>query len=210
MVTWEFKHGHRAPKGYEIKVYEWEPEHMKFALRAKMMAKKSFKNACAALKHYGLPCRDFRREVITDDDESTMAMEEFLARSGYEGGVSNALSLDHGIYIPSEWSHTITPELGNPGEPGADPPAYRYLEAYGRGWWACIGDRKNGGRCNNLGGMGWPSEADGYSAGYTAADNKVNQIIDEWGKEKTLKFLKSQYSLHTAIVNEIEKNQESQ
>jgi hypothetical protein len=103
-----------------------------------------------------------------------------------------ALSLEHKIEIPPAYS---SPE---PTEAGVSP-VQRYRAAYERGWWNCIAERIRVVEepCRNIA-SGWPSEVFGYVDGSTAADERVKQLLDSYGKDRTLSCLISEHNRRAA------------
>jgi hypothetical protein len=79
MITWEFQWEddiHYAHHRYKMRIYEWEPKSLVFALKKTFTTKTKFKNGCAALRYYGLPCKNFRDKVVRpDEDIGTLGIE---------------------------------------------------------------------------------------------------------------------------------------
>lgn len=101
-----------------------------------------------------------------------------------EGCSHIALTLEHTVLIPSAYSSADRTEAG-------ESPAQRYRDAYERGWRNCIAERKKtlDEPCRNIAASGWSSEVFGYADGSIAADERVNQLIKSYGKDKTHSYL---------------------
>lgn len=85
MVTWNFQWdaAHYAPHKYEIHIYNFDQNREAFISKTKIMTKKKFKDGCSALKYYGLPCKNFRDDVIkVGEDIGTLGAEGLLVQSG--------------------------------------------------------------------------------------------------------------------------------
>lgn len=81
MITWDFQWdaAHYDPHKYKIKIYSWNNKNLEFKLQKEFITKRKFNNGSSALKHYGLPYRNVRDEIITiDEDISTLGIEDAL------------------------------------------------------------------------------------------------------------------------------------
>jgi hypothetical protein len=81
MVKWNFQWdaAHYEPHKYEISISIWDRKNMSFVPKKTFITKKKFKNGCAALKHYGLPCNNIRDQIIkVEEDISTLGIEDEL------------------------------------------------------------------------------------------------------------------------------------
>lgn len=84
MVKWNFQWdaAHYEPHKYEISIYQWDRKNMSFVPKTNFITKRKFKTGCDALKHYGLPCKNIRDEVIkVEEDISTLGIESVLQES---------------------------------------------------------------------------------------------------------------------------------
>lgn len=85
MVTWNFQWdaAHYQPHKYEITIYNWGTQNSRFNLKSKFVTKRKFKDGCSALKYYGLPCKNFRDEVIrVEEDIGTLGIESEMLQTG--------------------------------------------------------------------------------------------------------------------------------
>jgi hypothetical protein len=81
MVKWNFQWdaAHYEPHKYEISIYKWDSKNISFIPKNTFITEKKYKTGCAALNHYGLPCKNIRNEVINvEEDISTLGIEDEL------------------------------------------------------------------------------------------------------------------------------------
>lgn len=82
MIIWRFEwdDAHYSPHRYSISIYSWDDKIKSFLLNKRFITHKKFKDGGSALKYYGLPFRNMRKEVSDGKDNiSTLGMEnEFL------------------------------------------------------------------------------------------------------------------------------------
>ena len=100
-----------------------------------------------------------------------------------------------GITVPPDHNNETVLEAGLP------QPA-RYRDAYRRGWWSCIETRARQEGCRNLAGSGWPSEAQGYTDGYLAADGRVEELLRQYDAYSVYRRLKEVLEQHRAGASE--------
>jgi hypothetical protein len=84
MIVWNFQFdaAHYSSHKYDIRIYKWDSKEMQFTLNKKMTTKKKFSNGCSALKHHGLPCKNYRNEVIrVEEDMCTLGIESELLQA---------------------------------------------------------------------------------------------------------------------------------
>ena len=110
-----------------------------------------------------------------------------------EGCSPIALSVEHNIDIPLAYSSAEPTEAGVA-------PLERYRDAYERGWWSCIAEkiRVLDEPCRNISASRWHSEVFGYADGSTAADGRVKQLVESYGKDRTLSYLRDEYNRRAA------------
>jgi len=102
------------------------------------------------------------------------------------------LSLAHDVGVPQAHRRgNFSPE--HPGYMAGNSAIERYVNAYERGWWACV--RKYGHDIRyqlqpaDAAGLGWPEEADGWSDGFTAASNRIQNLIANFGEQRVTTYL---------------------
>lgn len=84
LVTWNFQWdaAHYEPHKYEIKIYQWDSKKTSFVFNKKFITKRKHETGCDALKHYDLPCKNFRDEIIKIEvDYSILGAESLLPES---------------------------------------------------------------------------------------------------------------------------------
>ena len=85
MITWKYQDdaAHYDPHRYEIIIYKWNPKGMKFISATELMTKMKFKDGPSALKHYGLPLKNLRDDIIkVEEDIGTLGAEDLRLQSG--------------------------------------------------------------------------------------------------------------------------------
>ena len=83
MVIWEFQwseEAHYEPHAYKIKMYDWDANGKNFVFKREFLTGQKFVDGCEALKHYEIPCRDIRDEIIPLEKEeiTTLGLENLL------------------------------------------------------------------------------------------------------------------------------------
>ncbi len=97
------------------------------------------------------------------------------------------LSLAHHISVPAQWNSgkaTPGPPLSSDSE--------RYVDAYERGWWACVHEYAKDMDWQIDGfwaSSGWPAATFGWSQGTGDAALHIQKLIDTFGKEKVAAYL---------------------
>ncbi|HEY3346484.1 MAG TPA: hypothetical protein VGK71_02565 [Nitrospirota bacterium] len=86
MVVWNFifDAAHYEPHKYTIKIYGWDSSKNNFDLKNEFVTENKFADGESALKHYKLPYKNYRSEIIsTEVDLSTLGIESrFLKHTG--------------------------------------------------------------------------------------------------------------------------------
>jgi hypothetical protein len=73
--VWE-NEAHYGPHRYEIRVYTWDSHAMNFRLVRNFKTSVKYKDGCAALSSYQLPCKNYRDDVVpTEQEISTLGIE---------------------------------------------------------------------------------------------------------------------------------------
>lgn len=88
MITWEFQweEAHYDPHKYKIKIYTWDSRKHEFIHKVTLTTKKKFSNGCSAVRHCGLPCKNFRDKVLKPEEEiSTLGIEKELLKQNESG-----------------------------------------------------------------------------------------------------------------------------
>jgi hypothetical protein len=93
------------------------------------------------------------------------------------------LSLAHEIRVPKQWQGGANcPPIWS------DSDISRYVTSYDRGWWWCIvqhaGDVDFQPKCSDFSFNGWESETEGWSAGVSDAQVRIEGLIRAYGKQK--------------------------
>jgi len=82
MIIWQNKwedESHYEPHRYDISIYGWDNESMRFRLSQYLTTEDKFADGCSALKSYGLPYRNYKDEIVPIEEEiSTLGIEDAL------------------------------------------------------------------------------------------------------------------------------------